>query len=197
MWWNLIASSSLFAMGEALFAVSAVATDAAPVVVGSKPASVHWWPIVGLAAVIFALLSIAANSLIRDLRMLRRRRLAERGKRDFAYQRERLEFEFWKRAQAAGLPRGLVWEDCDFEKQVTFARDRKTKSLRALVGVTVQFSAVPGGGLEGHPNVQLLRAATAVFDYDGKRWSTAGRALFNLDPPHAVERLREEIEAAE
>jgi hypothetical protein len=45
--------------------------------------------------------------------------------------------------------------------------------------------------------VQLLRTATAVFDYDGKRWSTAGRALFNLDPPHAVERLREEIEAAD
>jgi hypothetical protein len=184
VWWNLIA-------------LSAVATDAAPIVAEPKPVSVNWWPIVGLGAVIFVLLGIATNSLIRDLRTLRRRRLTERGKRDFAYQRERLEFEFWKRAQAAGVPRGLVWEDCDFEKQVTFVRDRKTKSLRALVGVTVQFSAAPGGGLEGHPNVQLLRAATAVFDYDGKRWSTAGRALFNLDPPHAVERLREEIEAAD
>jgi hypothetical protein len=190
VWWNLIAWCDLLAMG-------AVATNAAPVVAEAKPAVVNWWPILGLGAVILGLLGIAANSLIRDLRTLRRRRLTERGKRDFLYQRERLEFEFWKRAQAAGIPRGLVWEDCDFEKQVTFVRDRKTKRLRALVGVTIQFSAVPGGGLEGHPNVQLLRAATAVFDYDGKRWSTSGRALFNLDPPHAVERLREEIEAAE
>lgn len=190
MWWNLIASNGLFALG-------AVAAEAAPVVIEPKPVVVNWWPIVGIGAVIVALLGIATHSLVRDLRALRRRRLTERGKRDFAYQRERLEFEFWKRAQAAGIPRGLVWEDCDFEKQVTFVRDRKTKSLRSLVGVTIQFSAVPGGGLEGHPNVQLLRAATAVFDYDGKRWSTAGRALFNLDPPHAVERLREEIEAAE
>lgn len=190
MWWNLIAWCNLLAMG-------ASATDAAPIFAAPKPVTVNWWPIVGLGVVILALLSIAANSLVRDLRNLRRRRLTERGRRDFAYQRERLEFEFLKRAQAAGVPRGLVWEDCDFEKQVTFVRDRKTKSLRALVGVTVEFSAVPGGALEGHPNVQLLRAATAVFDYDGKRWSTAGRALFNLDPPHAVERLREEIEAAD
>jgi hypothetical protein len=190
VWWNLIAWCDLLAMG-------ATAADPAPDAAAARLASVNWWPLVGLGAVILALLGIAANSLIRDLRTLRRRRLTERGKRDLLYQRERLEFEFWKRAQAAGIPRGLVWEDCDFEKQVTFVRDRKTKRLRALVGVTIQFSAVPGGALEGHPNVQLLRAATAVFDYDGKRWSTAGRALFNLDPPHAVERLREEIEAAE
>lgn len=190
MWWNLIAWSSLLATGS-------TATDAASVAAKARPFSIDWWTIVGLAAVVVALLSIAANSLIQDLRTLKRRRLTERGKRDFAYQRERLEFEFWKRAQATGVPRGLAWEDCDFETPVTFVRDRKTKSLRALVGVTIQFSAVPGGGMEGHPNVQLLRAATAVFDYDGKRWSTSGRALFNLDPPHAVERLREEIEVAD
>lgn len=190
MWWNLIAWSNLLAAGPTV-------TEAASLAAKAKPVAINWWPIIGLGAVVVALLSIAANSLIQDLRTLKRRRLTERGKRDFAYQRERLEFEFWKRAQAAGVPRGLAWEDCDFESQVTFVRDRKTKSLRALVGVTIQFSAVPGGGLEGHPNVQLLRAATAVFDYDGKRWSTAGRALFNLDPPHAVERLREEIEAAD
>ena len=156
-----------------------------------------WWNLIGLVAVVSALILVAGTALFRDVRSLRRRLNAERGKRDFAYQRERLEFEFLKRAQASGVPRGLVWEECEFERAVTFVRDRKTKSLRALVGVTVQFSALPGGGLEDHPNVQLLRAATAVFDYDGKRWSTAGRALFNLDPPHAVERLREEIEAAD
>lgn len=159
-----------------------------------------WWNPIALIAV-FAVLAlvllVSGGCLFRDVRALRRRLNAEKGKSDFAYQRERLEFEFLKRAQAAGIPRGLVWEECEFERTVTFVRDRKTKTLRALVGVTIQFSAVPGGGLEGHPNVQLLRAATAVFDYDGKRWSTGGRALFNLDPPHAMERLREEIEAAD
>jgi hypothetical protein len=121
----------------------------------------------------------------------------ERARKLFHLQRERAEHRFFVLAAQSGKPRGLEWVECDFEDEVSFARDRTTGRLRALVGVTIRFRAVEGGGLEDNPNVNNLRAASAVFQLDGIEWGTDGRALFNVNPAQAIERLRQELELVE
>ena len=88
------------------------------------------------------------------------RATVERARKLFHLQRERLEHKFFTLAAKSGKPRGLEWTDCEFEDGVSFARDRHTGRLRALVGVTVRFKAIEGGGMEDNPNVGLPRAAS-------------------------------------
>ena len=121
----------------------------------------------------------------------------ERARKLFHLRREWLEAKFFTLAANSGKPRGLEWVDCDFENPVSFARDRHTGRLRALVGVTVRFRALEGGGMEDNPNVGNLRAASAIFLLDGEEWSTAGRVLFNLNPLQAIEHFRKELEVVE
>ena len=121
----------------------------------------------------------------------------ERARKLFHLRREWLEAKFFTLAANSGKPRGLEWVDCDFENPVSFARDRHTGRLRALVGVTVRFRAIEGGGMEDNPNVGNLRAASAIFLLDGEEWSTAGRVLFNLNPLQAIEHFRKELEVVE
>lgn len=115
----------------------------------------------------------------------------------FSLRREMLEARFFTLAAASGKPRGLTWVDCDFDNRVSFARDRNTRHLRALVAVTIRFEAVEGGDMEDNPNVSNLRAATAVFRFDNKQWSTDGRAIFNLNPQEAIKYYQHELETAE
>src|SRR6187399_1316135 len=132
---------------------------------------------------------------------LRRRRPwsvnLERARKLFHLRREWLEARFFTLAANSGKPRGLEWVDCDFENPVSFARDRHTGRLRALVGVTIRFRAIEGGGMEDNPNVTNLRAASAIFLLDGEDWSTDGRVLFNLNPLQAIEHFRQELEVVE
>lgn len=110
----------------------------------------------------------------------------ERARKLFHLQRERVEHRFFLLASRTGKPRGLEWVDCDFEDGVAFARDRQTGRLRALVAVSIRFRAIEGGGMEDNPNVDNLRAASAVFFFDGSDWATDGRVLFNLNPAEAI-----------
>lgn len=57
-----------------------------------------------------------------------------------------------------------------------------------LVGVTIAFEAIVGGGMEEVEAVGNLRAATAVFTWNGREWTTVGRAVFNLEPAEVLER---------
>ena len=115
-------------------------------------------------------------------------------RQEFQLRREWLEARFFTLAAASGKPRGLSWVDCDFEDQVVFARERRTGELRALVGVTIRFEAVAGGGLEDNPNVSNLRAATAVFHHRDGAWETDGRSVFNLTPDQTVDHYQHELE---
>jgi hypothetical protein len=115
----------------------------------------------------------------------------------FHLRREWLEANFLTIAAHSGKPRGLAWVDCEFDDPVSFARDRRTGRLRALVGVTISFEAIEGGGLEDNPNVGNRRAATAIFFLDGDAWSTTGRAIFNLNPLQAIEHYGQELEHVE
>lgn len=91
-------------------------------------------------------------------------------------------------ASASGKPRGLTWKSCAFQNGIIVARDRATGELVGLVGVTIGFEAVQGGGMEEVEAVGNLRAATAVFTHDGREWTTAGRVLFNLEPQEVLQR---------
>ena len=129
-------------------------------------------------------------------RFVRQSRL-KKGCHAFGQQRERLEKEFLEFAGMTGIPRGLVWVNCDFETEVCFVRDRSSRQLQALVPVTIAFEAEVGGGMEEVEAVGNLRAATAVFLHDGDAWSTEGRAIFNLNPQQTVEHHQESLEIVE
>jgi hypothetical protein len=141
-----------------------------------------WWVIAA------ALIGCGAGVAFvwRPLRHARREKVLFRARREFHRQREMLEARFVQRAAACGKPRGLRWTDCEFSNDVTYARDRRTSRLSALVAVTIAFEAVEGGGMEENENVGNLRAASAVFNYDRAHWTTDGRAIFNLNPTEAV-----------
>ena len=121
----------------------------------------------------------------------------ERARKLFHLQRERLEFRFYTLAADAFRPRGLDLVDCDFEDEVSFARDRHRGGLRAYVGVTIHFQAIEGGGMEDNANVNNLKAGSAEFRLTGSDWGTDGRVHFNVNPVEAIHRYRQELELVE
>jgi hypothetical protein len=121
------------------------------------------------------------------------RRVA-RASKAFARQRQRLEHEFVAAAAATGKPRGLAWKECGFQPGVVLARDRANGEFVGLVGVTISFEAIEGGGMEDVEAVGNLRAGTAVFNWNGREWTTQGRAVFNLEPREVVERYRDSLD---
>jgi len=119
----------------------------------------------------------------------------ERAREMFKLQRERLEIQFLHAAAASGKPRGLIWKDCAWDDDKTiFVRERKTGQIAALVSVTIQFEAVPGGDMEGVAAVGNLRNASAVFFFQAGQWSTVGRAVFNMNPDEAVQHFSHQYE---
>jgi hypothetical protein len=109
-------------------------------------------------------------------------------------QREHLEARFFDLATKSGKPRGLRWLDAEWQDGVSFVRDRRSGQIAALVGITVSFEAIPGGGMEENPNVSNFRDATALFNYVRGRWITEGRTLFNMSPDGAIDRYHDQYE---
>jgi hypothetical protein len=157
-----------------------------------------WW----LGALLGGVLGVAV-AIPFGVRYVRTRRvrssdaLLARARTVFHWRREWLEARFLSLAAQSGRPRGLNWTNCDFENPVAFARDRHNGELRALVGCTISFEAVPGGGMENVEAVSNLRAATAVFRFNGHDWETDGRAVFNLSPRETIRHYRHELEMVE
>jgi hypothetical protein len=143
---------------------------------------------------LFAFLVIAwlAWAILRPS-MFRRR--VERARRQFERSRDTLEGMFFRAASTSGKPRGLAWTQCAFQPGVLLARDRANGELVGLVGVTIGFEAVEGGGMEEVEAVGNLRAATAVFTHNGRVWTTQGRAVFNLEPREVVTRYKDSLDA--
>ncbi len=132
-------------------------------------------------------------------RYLRQRRELEtaRQRGEFSRRREWLEAKFLKTAAGRGTPRGLEWVDCDFGNEISFARDRRSGELTALVAVGIRFRAIEGGGMEDVEAVANQKAATALFRYRDGVWSTDGRAIFNLNPLEAIQFYEHELERVE
>lgn len=112
----------------------------------------------------------------------------------FRLRREFLEARFLDMARQLGKPRGLRWVDCDWQAPVTFATDRSTGLLTAFVGVNIRFEAVEGGDMEEVAAVATIRDAAALFHFQDGAWGTGGRALFNMNPDDALQRLADQYE---
>lgn len=112
----------------------------------------------------------------------------------FKLRRELLEAKFFDLAAAGGKPRGLRWTRCDWKDEVCFARDLETGLLTAFAEVEIHFEAIEGGDMEDVEAVGQFREATAVFHYQAGTWGTGGKALFNMSPSHAIERLKGQYE---
>ena len=156
-----------------------------------------WLSIPVVAVVVMAIFGFLFVFVVPTLRQRRNEQRCAEARRQFYLRREWLEAEFLTAANASGKPRGLSWADCDFDDDVSFARDRQSGRLCALVGVTIRFEAIEGGGMEHVEAVSRLRAATALFQFDGERWLTEGVAQFNLNPAQVMERYRRELEAVD
>ena len=139
------------------------------------------WIIVGVLSLIMA--AMIAKKPLR--KAMHEAQLSE-ARRLFHLQRERLEAKFVQIAENSGKPRGLRWTNCEFDNDVSYARDRKSARLTAMVACTISFEAIEGGGMEEVEAVGNLRAATAVFTFEQNRWGTDGRAIFNLNPAEAI-----------
>ncbi len=125
----------------------------------------------------------------------RRRMDEERAAAEFARHRPKLQEDFRAAANVTGKPRGLRWKSCEFQNLLQLARDRANGELIGLTGVTVAFEAVVGGDMEEVEAVGNLRAATAILTWTGHDWTTAGRAVFNLEPREVLERYHESLTA--
>lgn len=148
---------------------------------------IYW--IAGILVAI-AVLAVIAPSWVKG----QQRREILRAKHDFKLRREALEAKFLDLAMALGKPRGLRWKTCDWKEPVHFARDRETGLLTAFASVEISFEAIAGGDMEDVAAVGDLRDASAVFHYQNGNWGTGGRALFNMSPQLAVEKLQSQYE---
>lgn len=137
------------------------------------------------------LLLVVASGIVFGRRWLNVRRVNQRQRsmREFEPQRDDLQTLFLQAAAATGKPRGLRWKSVELAGQPLFAADAAERELVALVGATISFEAVEGGGMEDVEAVGNLRSATAVFVFRAGEWTTDGRVIFNLEPAEALARF--------
>lgn len=112
----------------------------------------------------------------------------------FKLRRETLEAKFYDLATSLGKPRGLKWATCEWKEPVEFVRERDTGLLTAFASVEISFEAIEGGDMEDVAAVSDIRDASAVFHYADGNWGTGGKALFNMNPATAVEKLTHQFE---
>jgi hypothetical protein len=147
----------------------------------------------GIFIAVIALILIVGQPLLKSLQ----KREADTAIRNFRTQREQLEAKFFDIASRLGKPRDLRWLDCDWLDRVTFGREVESGLLTAFAAVEIRFEAVEGGDMEDVAAVSTVRDAAALFHYKDGRWGTGGRALFNMNPADALERLNDQYEPIE
>lgn len=154
---------------------------------------IYFFIAVGILIAVVTLILLVGQPLLKNLQ----RREAEAAMRTFRIQREQLEAKFFDIASRLGKPRDLRWLDCDWLDRVTFGREVESGLLTAFVAVNIRFEAVAGGDMEDVEAVGTVRDAAALFHYRDGSWGTGGRALFNMNPTDALERLNDQYEAIE
>ena len=122
-------------------------------------------------------------------KLFRTRPAAARLLHQFDSHRTSLEQQFFSRASTGGTPRGLIWLRCEWQPTRVLLRDRTTGGICLLASVNVAFAAVEGGDMEDVAAVSMIRDASAVFQLTPTGWQTSGRALFNMNPAEALQKL--------
>ncbi|MGZ0169777.1 MAG: hypothetical protein ACKVHE_09485 [Planctomycetales bacterium] len=147
----------------------------------------------GILVAAVVLILVVGQPLLKALQ----KREAEAAIQNFRTQREQLEAKFFDIASRLGKPRDLRWLDCDWQNRVTFGREVESGLLTAFAAVEISFEAVEGGDMEEVEAVGTVRDAAALFHYKDGSWGTGGRALFNMNPADALERLNDQYEPIE
>ncbi|MEE8450969.1 MAG: hypothetical protein V3R99_03610 [Thermoguttaceae bacterium] len=148
-----------------------------------------WWLLVGVGA------ASAAFALIwRPIRAASRETRLAQNRRDFHWQRERLEAKFIRLASSKAGPNALFWDDCEFDDDVAYVKNRNTGELSAFVALTVSVNAYENSTSDGRGRIGNLRAGTAVFRFEGSHWETDGRAILNLSPAEAIRFYQNDLE---
>lgn len=153
----------------------------------------HYWWLWTILGVLFAAFVVFAFSWKTVLARVQAGEV-ERAVSKFPVQREQLEAKFFDLAASAGMPRGLRWQEIEWLSEVTYARDLQSGLLTAFAAVNLRFEAIDGGDMEDVEAVGTVREAAALFHFQGGQWGTGGRALFNMNPSAAVERLQGQYE---
>lgn len=140
-------------------------------------------------------LLVAAGALVwRPLRTRWLERQFLRARRDFHRHRERLEAKFV--CLAASKRRGdpSIWDQCRFDDDVAYVRNRSTGELAAFAAFSLGIDTYDTRPRAPFDSLGNLRAGTAVFRFDGRRWDTEGRAILNLSPFEAIRFYQDDLE---
>ena len=89
--------------------------------------------LLAIAAIGFVGLIVAAFTLPKRWR----RRQRERARAECPELRPQVEQQFFAAASSSGKPRGLRWKEIQFQEGQSFAIDRVSGALYALVGATI------------------------------------------------------------
>ena len=154
---------------------------------------IYFFVPIGILVAAVVLILVVGQPLLKALQ----KREAATAIQNFRTQREQLEAKFFDIASRFGKPRDLRWLDCDWQNQVTFGREIESGLLTAFAAVEIRFEAVEGGDMEDVAAVSTVRDAAALFHYKDGSWGTGGRALFNMNPADALERLNDQYEPIE
>jgi hypothetical protein len=103
----------------------------------------------------------------------------DRARDQFRLHREGLEARFLSALGRIDPLEKLRWDDAHWRDEVVWARDRRSRLLLALVGVT--FDPEPYGDYPEPPP----RHATALFEYRKGRWHAEGKRLDEIRPDEA------------
>jgi len=140
-----------------------------------------------LTTVAASALGIAAG--IQGGRLVLARFRFHEARRRFHRQRESLEARF---AAAVAAELGQTDpSDFDFDDEVTYFRDRRSGRLTAIVAVAVRYST---DFLPYEDEDARQRGGVALFQYDGRAWTSENRILLNLTPHEALVRLADRVQ---
>ncbi|MDZ7619131.1 MAG: hypothetical protein U1E05_19170 [Patescibacteria group bacterium] len=117
-----------------------------------------------------------------------------RAKRDFHWQRERLEAKFVYLAASQSRADLAAWDHCHFDDDVAYVRNRSNGELAAFSAFSLGVDVCDDRGRSPFDLLANLRAGTAVFRFDGRRWETDGHAILNLSPCEAIRFYRDDLE---
>ncbi|MGI6418056.1 MAG: hypothetical protein ACOX1P_20580 [Thermoguttaceae bacterium] len=150
----------------------------------------YWWIMLAVALLGFTAVAVMWRPVLLSWR---ENRLAE-ARRDFHWQRERLEAKFLNLGMMPNRPQDARWNDCWFDDDVAYARSRTSGELSAFVAVRIRLETPADPMLVDSALGDPCCDATAVFRFDGRRWDTEGRAIFNLTPTEAIHFFERDLE---
>lgn len=123
--------------------------------------------------------------LRKPVRSFLEERDAMRARELFRREREWLEARFLHEMARSDPVEYVRWEDADWHDEVSWARDRQSRRLIALIGVDFPVSPFASDYEEAN------RHATAFFEFRAGHWHTDGRHLDALQPSEAFLRHRQ------